>query len=228
MKDKVVVITGGSRGFGRALAEVFIARGAKVIISSRDKKELEETADEIKATSVVADVTKEKEILNLRDEAVKRFGKIDYWINNAGIWFCFSTIEELDIPKVHDLMEVNLFGTMYGSRAALIQMKDQGFGTIVNIISVSGLRGRAKSSGYAATKYAVRGFTESLREACKETPIKVIAVYPGGMKTEIFHDKKPSDYDKFMDVESVAERTVMNLEAENPKEDLIIEDYVLI
>ncbi|MEX2033389.1 MAG: SDR family oxidoreductase [Candidatus Colwellbacteria bacterium] len=222
IQDKVVVITGSSKGLGKNLAYAFAKEGAKVVVNARNKEELVEVANNIKAFPVVADVTKEEEVLALANAAINKYGRIDIWINNAGIWMPHAPIEEMDWKKVHELVEVNLFGTIYGSKAALIQMRKQGFGVIVNIISTSGLQGRPDSSGYCASKFAARGFTESLRREAEDAGIKVIAVYPGGMKTHLFDEKIPDDIDKYMEPEFVADRIIQNLIQDNLEEELIV------
>ncbi|MEO8637451.1 MAG: SDR family oxidoreductase [Candidatus Taylorbacteria bacterium] len=218
MKDKVVVITGASRGLGKALAVAFSRRGAKVVVSARTQKEIEEIAKEINGLAISADVTKEKEIKKLLQETIAHFGRVDIWVNNAGIWQPPAKVEDLDIDRVRDLFEVNVLGTMYGSKAALIQMKKQNFGIIMNIISTSALSGRPSASGYAASKYAAKGFTDSLREEVKGGSIKVIGVYPGGMQTHLFDEQKPENFGDFLDAGVVSERLVTNLEKENPEE----------
>lgn len=115
-----------------------------------------------------------------------------------------------------------MFGTIYGSKAALIQMKKQNSGTIVNILSTSALEGRLGSSGYGASKYAALGFTKSLRLEGDESGVKTVAVYPGGMQTHLFDEQRPENYDQYMDPKIVAEKVVANLEQEDPEEELII------
>ncbi|MDP2650710.1 MAG: SDR family oxidoreductase [bacterium] len=222
IQDKVVVITGSSKGLGKSLACAFAGKGAKVVVNARNKDELMEVVNVIDAFPVVANVTKEKEVLALTDAVIDKYSRIDIWINNAGIWMPHVSIEEMDWKRVHELMEVNLFGTIYGSKAALIQMRKQGSGVIVNIISTSGLQGRPDSSGYCASKYAARGFTESLRAETVNSNIKVIAAYPGGMKTHLFDEQKPSDIDSYMEPEFVADKIIQNLMQDNPEEELIV------
>jgi len=222
IEDKVVVITGASRGLGRALAFAFTKESARLVLSSRSGDELEKMRRELKAEFFPADVTKENEINELADFAVQKFGRIDIWINNAGIWIPHTPIEKMDLKRVHDMIEVNLFGTIYGSKAALIQMKKQQAGTIMNILSTSALQGRPGSSGYCASKYAAVGFTKSLRLEVQPDNIKALAIYPGGMKTGLFDEQKPADYDKHMEPEAVAETIIGNLKKENPEEELII------
>ncbi len=219
LKEKVVVITGGTKGLGKALAEIFREKSAHVIVGANLIQDTEDRGDIV---AVRADVTNEADVVRLAEEVIKKFGRIDVWVNNAGIWLPHAPIEEMDMKRVHDMIEVNLFGTMYGSKAALIQMRKQGSGTIINIISTSALEGRAHSSGYGASKFAAMGFTKSLRKEVEETGITVLAIYPGGMRTNLFDEERPKDYGEYMDPKEVAEKIVANLENNQPKEELII------
>ncbi|MEK7530274.1 MAG: SDR family oxidoreductase [Patescibacteria group bacterium] len=220
--NKVVVITGGSKGIGKALAVAFIVKGAQVVISSRSKVELDAAAKEIGATPFVADVTKSGDVAALAAFTVKTFDRIDIWINNAGVWMPHSPLQNLDLERVRQMFDINVFGLMYGTKVALIEMQKQGSGTIINISSTSGLSGKPNSSGYASSKWAVRGFTDSIREECKGTNIKILTVYPGGTKTNLFDEAPRADYKDFMTPESVAEKIVINLELPNPEPELII------
>lgn len=220
--QKVVVITGGSKGIGKALAVALIAQGAQVVICSRDKTEIESVAKEIGATPFVADVTKADDVTALARFAVEKFGRIDVWVNNAGVWMPHSPLQNLDIERVRQMFDINVFGLMYGTKAALIEMQKQGSGTIINISSTSGLSGKPNSSGYAASKWAVRGFTDSIREECKGTNISVLTVFPGGTKTNLFDEAPRADYKDFMTPEYVAEKIVANLDLPTPEPELII------
>ncbi|OGG93152.1 hypothetical protein A2609_02630 [Candidatus Kaiserbacteria bacterium RIFOXYD1_FULL_47_14] len=222
MNNEVAVITGGTKGLGRALAKRCIAKGYCVVICAREKDEVETVAKEIGATPFVADVTKEADMKALADFAVASFGQIDIWINNAGVWMPHTPVEQLDIERTRKLFEVNVFGVMSGSKYALMQMRKQIKGTIITIISISGLVGHSLSSGYAASKWAIRGFAESLRKECKGSDIRVISVYPSYMKTNLFDEKRPEDIENYMPPESVAQKILENLEQENPREELII------
>jgi NAD(P)-dependent dehydrogenase (short-subunit alcohol dehydrogenase family) len=223
LQDKVVVITGASRGLGRSMAATLVTKGCKVVISSKAGDELKQTASEIGATAIVADVTSKANIQGLADEVVKEFGRIDIWINNAGIDAPSSSIEDLDISRLHQMLEVNLFGAIYGSQSALVQMKAQRSGAIVNIVSRSSLAGRPETAGYSASKWAERGFSESLRLAAQPYGIEVIAVYPAGIKTDLFGSDKPADYDTYMEPQYVADRVIEDLEKGKPEEELVIE-----
>ena len=220
LKDKVVIITGGTRGLGKALALSFLKNGAKVVVCSRNERDLKDLEKEI--IGIRADVTKEDELQKLLEFTIEKFSKLDIWINNAGIWMPHMSIEETNWKRAHDLMEVNLFGTVYGSKVALIQMKNQNFGTIVNILSTSALEGRPKASAYAASKFAAMGFTKAMRNELKETNIKIVSIYPGGMQTNLFDEKKPENYENYMNPNFVADKIIENLEKDKPEEELII------
>lgn len=222
LANKTVVITGASRGLGKELARVFAKRKAKLILGARSKNGLEELAEEINAIFLVTDVSIEKDVKELANIAVKKFGKIDIWINNAGVRVWRTSIEDVDIKKFHDMIEINLFGTFYGSREALKQMKKQKTGTIVNILSTSALKGKAMSSAYGASKMAVVGFTKTLRNEAGDADIKVIGVYLGGLKTNFNQGQVPKEYDTFLEPEDVAEKIVANLELDVPNEELTI------
>jgi NAD(P)-dependent dehydrogenase (short-subunit alcohol dehydrogenase family) len=219
LKNKVVVITGGSKGLGKALALRFLSDGSKVVICSKEG-EFQDLENGI--VGIKADVTKENEIQALAEKVVSDFSKIDIWVNNAGIWLPHKPIEETDWKRAHDLMEVNLFGMVYGSKVALAQMRNQDFGLIVNIISTSGLDGKINETAYCASKFAARGFTQSLIKEVDGKKIKVLGVYPGGMRTNLFDESKPENYTEFMDPNFVAEKIVGNLKLEKPEEELII------
>lgn len=221
-QDKVVVITGANGGLGGALAVAFTKEGARLVLGTRTTDELKELTKSVNGLAIVADVANEQQVINLAQAAINKFGRIDIWVNNAGIRIPHCPVEELNSVRVHEMMEVNFFGTMYGSKAALIQMEKQKSGIIINILSTSALTGRANSSAYCASKYAAVGFTNSLRLEAMTENIKVIGVYPGGMKTRFFDEQRPADYNDYMDPNIVAEKIVANLKSDIMKEDLII------
>ncbi|TSC91985.1 MAG: 3-oxoacyl-[acyl-carrier protein] reductase [Parcubacteria group bacterium Licking1014_17] len=207
---------------GKITAELAIKAGAQVILSDFSVDQLNETAAKIGATPVAADVSKEQDIINLASAAVGKFDRIDVWINNAGIWMPHTPAEEMDLNKVRKMFDVNIFGTIYGSISAIKQMKHQGSGVIVNIISASALEGRPLSSGYCASKFAVSGFTKSIREELRQSGIKVIGIYPDKMKTGLFNENKPADYDSYLSPEYVANRIVVNLQNKVQMEELVV------
>ena len=223
MENKVIVITGGSRGLGKAIAENFAVRKAKVVISGRDREALEQVSKETGAISVVADITRENEVSELAEKAVSPNSERSISGSTMpGVWLPSGPLEEVDMKRAHDIFEVNVFGTMYGSRIALSRMKKQGYGTIVNIVSTAALQGRPNQTIYSASKFAERGFTDSLREEIKGTGITVIGIYPGGIKTNLFDEQKPKEFDDFMSPESIAEKIAANLGKAQPETEVIL------
>ena len=221
LKDKVIVITGGSKGFGKALAQAFAREGSRVVIASHNQEHLESAAEELGVNSYLADMTVYDDIKKLGEYVIGKYGVINMWINNAGVLF-MSPMEETDRKRSHDLFEVNFFGYLYGCQVALSHMRHQESGVIVNIISTSGLEGKTELSVYCASKFAVRGLTETMRVELKDSGIEVYAVFPGGMKTDLHKEKHPADYPDYMQVETVAEKVIANLKADKPEMDLVI------
>lgn len=221
LKDKVIVITGGARGLGKAMSELCISKGAHVVVC--DINNFDEI-DQEGVTKHTTDITNEGEVFAVAEKTFTNFGKIDIWINNAGIWLPRESIEQTDIAKANKLFQVNVFGTINGIRAALKYMKPQQSGLIMNIISTTAFDGMNGSSGsiYVSSKYALRGLTNAVRDELKDTGVQVIGVYPGGMKTDLFNEEPPKNIDEFMSVDSVAEKIIENLEIENPETELIL------
>jgi len=222
LKNKVVVITGSTGGLGKALASEFISEQAKVVINGHSVKKLREVSEEIGAVSCAGDVTKESDMQKLANFVVKKFGKIDIWINNAGANMPHSTIEKIDAKLAHKVMEVNFFGTFYGSRSAMKVMKKQKNGTIVNIISIRSLIPSPISVAYSSSKWAVRGLTEALRMILKPDHISVLAVHPTGMKTNLFGKVKPTGYKNYMEPSFAARKIIQNLKLQKPREEIIL------
>ncbi len=221
LKDKVVVITGATKGLGKALVGELTVEGAKLVISGIGP-ELNEIASSINAVAVRADVTDEAQIRALAEAAVSALGRIDIWINNAGVWLPHGPMEEVPTEKARKMMDVNFWGTFFGCREALKIMKRQGGGAIVNIVSVRAVDPRAGEAVYGATKFAANGLSASLRLELAPHGIRVIAVHPGGMRTELFREKMPANYAEFMDPAEVARKIVDNLKLDEPLPEQII------
>ncbi len=221
LNNKVVVITGGSKGFGKSLATFLKKENCQVIISSDNSEDLEQTKQEIYVDSFLADVTKLEDLRNLAEYVSDKYGQIDIWINNAGIQIAPSLMEDVDIVKLKKLFDINFFGYFYGCQLALSYMKKRGGGLIININSTAGLDGKPMISAYSSSKFAIKGLTESIR---KEVPqgIDIYAVYPGGMQTEIYQEKYPDDIKEYMLVDDVAKKVIDNLKSDNSSQDLII------
>lgn len=182
MKGKVVIITGGSSGIGLALAQEFASRGAKVCIASRDHVKLEAAAMGLKEQSaevltITADVSKEADCKRIIDDTVKVFGKIDILVNNAGISMR-AAFKDTDTAVLHKLMDINFWGTVYCTKFALPYLLETR-GSVVGIISVAGHIGLPGRTGYSASKFAVRGFLDTLRTENQNTGLHVLVAAPG-------------------------------------------------
>jgi NAD(P)-dependent dehydrogenase (short-subunit alcohol dehydrogenase family) len=220
--DKVVVITGGSKGFGEGLAKALTSKGAKVVISSNDEAALAKAAHALSVDYFPCDVTSFGEMKTLADHVTGKFGRIDLWINNASIQIAPSNVEDVDLQKLHKLFDVNYFGYFYGCKAVLPVLRKQNSGAIVNINSTAGLDGKPGLSAYVSSKFAVKGLTQSLREELKGTQIQVYGIHPGGMQTEIYKEEYPADFDEYMSIEYAIEKLMDNFAASKPELDLII------
>ncbi len=203
LSDKVAVITGASQGIGKAIAEVFAEAGSSLILLSRNKTKLEENIKQLKANSHkpiakyhILDVSDSESV----EKIFKEIGNVDILINNAGIHFT-SPVESMDIKKWKELLDTNLNGVMYCSKAVIKTMMKDKKGRIINISSVSGKVGDAYGSAYSASKFGVIGFTQSLAQEVAKHNITVNAVCPGWVETqmaeEILHDK---DYAKLHNI----------------------------
>lgn len=221
-KDKAVVVTGGSKGFGKALAKAMITQGARVLVTSTNEDEVKATAEEIGAEYAVADASSFEATAAVVKQAVDAFGKIDVWVNNAGVQIAPSKLEDVDVDRLHYLYGVNFFGYFNGCKAVLPVMKKQGSGLIININSTAGLSGKPTLSAYVSSKFAIKGMSESLREELAATGVHVFQIFPGGMQTDIYHEQVPADIDQYMSVDYAIEKVMANLSSDNPEQDLVI------
>ncbi len=211
------VITGAARGLGAELARELVSRGAKVLLSDIDGVDLQDLGVELGMPTMHCNVTDREQVISLGRAAIDTFGKIDLWINNAGIWMPYVTAEEADMNRAHLLMEVNYFGLAYGMIEAMKHMKETG-GIVQNTLSVRSLKGKALGAAYSASKFAAEGFTQAVRDELKGTSVKVIGAYPYRMKTGLFGEDKHEDYDKSMEPADVAKIILDNLEKDESAE----------
>ena len=195
MTGKVVVVTGGTRGIGRGLVEAFLDRGCAVAFCGRSATTVDAAMADLKgrqATAVVADVADEPAMQKLWDEAVSSFGRVDVWINNAGVSAPRGPVHELDLQRVRDAVETNLVGTMTGSAVALRGFLAQGSGQLWNMEGFGSNGQMAPGlSAYGASKRAVTYFTKALLKDTKGTPVQVGLLSPGIVATDLL----TGDYD---------------------------------
>lgn len=189
-KESVAAITGAGSGIGRALAMRFADEGISgIAISDIDADGLEGTAEllsarNVKFTKTVLDVSDLAAIEHWANSIVEQFGSVTHLVNNAGVGLVGRT-DEVSFEDIRWLMDINFWGTVYGTKVFLPIMKEQGQGHIVNISSVFGLMAPPGQAAYCASKFAVRGFTESLRHELEGTEIYASCVHPGGVRTNI-------------------------------------------
>ena len=210
--DKVAVVTGAGSGIGRALSVELARRGAKLAICDVDTHGLAETealvmqaGAELRADPL--DVSQRELVLAYADDVAAHFGRVNLVFNNAGIAFT-GDVEEMSFKDIDRVMDVDFWGVVNGTKAFLPHLVESGDGHVVNISSIFGLFAVPTQSAYNAAKFAVRGFTEALRQemALNQRPVKVTCVHPGGIKTNIAlnaeqvegrdHDELASSFDK--------------------------------
>lgn len=188
LKGKTVVITGGSSGVGRAAAEAFALEGCNVVIAARGEKGLEETVALLHDLGVVAlavktDVTVAEEVKNLAEKALQFNGRIDIWVNNAGV-MATGKFEDMPADAVDQIIKTNLLGYLHGAHAVLPIFKKQKDGILINNISIGGWMPTPYGTAYSASKYGIRGMVETLQGETSEFPdIHVCALYPGMQKS---------------------------------------------
>jgi NAD(P)-dependent dehydrogenase (short-subunit alcohol dehydrogenase family) len=187
LAGQVVAITGGGRGIGRATATALIAQGAKVAIGDIEGELAERTAAELGVGTVglSLDVTDRASFTAFLDQVESRLGPLDVLINNAGIMPIGPFVEETD-ACARRMVDINLHGVIFGSKLAIERFVPRGRGHLVNIASVAGKAGLAGGATYCATKHAVVGLTESLRQELRGTGVELSLVLPIGVNTELY------------------------------------------
>ena len=186
MQKKVVVITGASSGIGKALAEKYAQEGWNLVIGARRIERLialQQRFRDVNILPLKTDVTVEADCEHLISEAVSRFGQIDVLINNAGISMR-ALFADTDLSVMHRVMDINYWGTVYCTKFALPHLIKQK-GSLVGVISVGGYIGLPGRTGYSASKFAVRGFLETLRTENLKTGLHVLIAAPGFTASEI-------------------------------------------
>ncbi len=185
-KDKVVAITGGSNGIGKALIDILVPLGAKVATCSRKQDKmynLQKQYSNYMIHTMVADVSRYDDCKHFINSTIKTFGGIDILINNAGVSMR-SLLKDADIEVINKVMDINFFGSVYCTKLALDAIIERK-GTIVGVSSIAGFRGLPGRTGYSASKFAVNGFFETLRVEVMDTGTNVMWVCPGFTSSNI-------------------------------------------
>lgn len=187
MKDKIAVVTGGTKGIGYAIAEKLLESGAKVFICARNKPELRRALERLSASGnvegEVCDVRSEDQVRMMLEECVRVFGGIDILVNNAGIGIMDKTVEELSGDEFRQTLETNLFGVFYTCHYAVPMMRGRGGGYIINISSLAGQNAHPRMAAYNASKFGLNGFSEALMQEVRQDDIKVSYICPGSVNT---------------------------------------------
>jgi len=182
MKDKVVIITGGSSGIGKALAISFGRRGSRILITGRNAQDLNTTVAELRQQGIdiaglQSDVSQETDNKKMAEEAIRLYGKIDILINNAGITMR-ALFNDVDLGVIRKVMDINFYGVLYATKACLPEIiKNKG--SVIGISSVAGYRGLPARAGYSASKFALNGFLEVLRTEVMKQGVHVLTACPG-------------------------------------------------
>lgn len=215
LKGKVALVTGGSRGLGRAIAEALADERCKVVITGRDERAMAEAAAAIgrKRGSVFArhcDVRNPESVATLATAMRKQFGRVDILVNNAGIAHALAIIDRLSVEAWREVMDTNLTGLFLMTRAVLPLM--HAGGTVINNLSISAKVVFPGMAAYNASKHGALGFTDTLREELRPRGIRVIGLLPGATDTEIWQQFWPeAPREKMMSAASIAAATVAAL-----------------
>lgn len=193
LQGKVAIVTGSDRGIGKGIALVLARAGAKIVITSLHVKDCERTASNIAklgvaTLAIVCDVSKEKDVQNLVAQTVRKFGRLDIFVNNAGVLFR-KPMDEISEKEWDWLTDINLKGVFFGTKHASIQMKKQGNGgSIINISSIAGLVGYSSLSTYCASKGGILAFSRASALELSSYKIRVNVICPGPIETAMTKD----------------------------------------
>ena len=222
LKNKNALITGAGKGIGKAITLALAKEGVNVILIARTQEEIDNVAAKarslrVKAVAITADVADINSVNAAVEKALAEFGTIDILINNAGI-AAFGKFLDLEPAAFERIIQVNLMGTYYVTRAVLPNMIERKSGDIINISSTAGLNGNTMTSAYSASKFAVLGLTESLMQEVRKHNIRVTALTPSTVATDMAKDLKivGENADQIMQAEDMAELIIAQLKL-NPR-----------
>lgn len=215
LAGKTAIVTGGTKGIGRAIAESLVTAGVNVSISSRHEDEIERAVAKLneggrgRAAGFVCDVRDETQVRSYFAQTIERFGGVDILINNAGIGM-FAPVESMTPGDFRAVIETNLCGVFYCCHEAIPLMKKRGGGYIVNISSLAGTNAHPRMAAYNASKFGLNGFSEALMQEVRHDNIKVSYIMPGSVNTEFGGDQPSDEKNWQLRPEDVA-KTVLDL-----------------
>lgn len=208
MAKKIAVITGAGSGLGASLAKKYSEDGYHVCLLGRTEAKLARTAEVLPNENhsiFSVDVSSKREVSHVFEKIKEKLGTIDVLVNNAGVGV-FELAENLSEEAIHQMIDINLKGTIFCTQEVLSDMKERNSGIILNVVSTAGLEGKMTESVYCASKFGVRGFHDSLLIELEETDIHVFGAYMGGMKTEFWDGIfDASQTEGLMDPEDIAD-----------------------
>ena len=212
LDGKVVAITGASSGIGRGLAERFGAEGACVVLGARQSGPLEAVATAIqqaggRALAVPMDVRREEDIVRFVEAAVAGFGRLDVFVNNAGIGV-WKRVEDTTLAELHAVLRTNLYGTFLGSREAFKHMRAHGGGTILNISSMAGKDAWEGTGVYSASKFGIQGLSRALSDEGRAHGVRVTCICPGMVDTPLIASEDVARREELIAVADVAEAAI--------------------
>lgn len=218
LKNRTAIVTGAGKGIGKAIAVELAKEGVNLGLTARTSSDLESLRAELESTYSVkvyiatADIAKRGEAEQAVGSLIGSLGSLDILINNAGI-AQFGTVADMEPELWESIIQTNLMGTYYVTRAALPTLLAQASGSIINISSTAGERGFATGSAYCASKHAVLGFTEALMQEVRKSNIRVTALTPSTVNTELATSAglKIGDEDRMMQPEDVADLVLATL-----------------
>lgn len=221
-----VVITGAGSGLGASLAKKYSKLGFHVVLLGRTKQKLLNVAETLASNYTVyeVDVSSKKQVTEVFNQIKEEVGAVDILINNEGLGV-FDLAENIEEEHVHQMIDINLKGTIFCTQEVLKDMKERNEGMIVNVVSTAGKIGKVTESVYCASKFGVRGFTESLLTEIADTNIHVYAAYMSGMDTEFWDGILPKDKtDTFMNPDDVADIIMDNVK---PRKNLTVTEITI-
>jgi len=215
LHGRSAIVTGGTRGIGRAIAEALVSEGVSVCVSARHQNEIDNAVSELnelgagRAVGFICDVRDHEQVKAMVTHTANEFGALDILVNNAGIGM-FETVEAMPAADFRAILETNLFGVFYCCHEAIPHLKQRGGGYIINISSLAGANPHPRMAAYNASKFGLNGFSEALMQEVRHDNIKVSYIMPGSVNTHFGGDEPSADQDWQLQPPDIA-RVVLDL-----------------